>query len=65
MNTTAETLGNHLKRRRKTRPSPPKRAMVERATIERGNVIIAGNPAIARTIVGRKAAERQTKSQIG
>jgi len=46
-------------------PSPPKRAMAEEATIEKGNVIIVENPAIARTIVGRKVAERRTKSQIG
>ena len=37
----------------------------QKATIKRGNVIIAGNLAITRTIVGRKAVERQTKSQIG
>jgi len=39
--------------------------MVEKATIERGNVIIVENLAIARMIVGRKVAERRTKSQIG
>jgi len=39
--------------------------MVEKAIIERGNVIIVENPAITRMIVGRKVAERQIKSQIG
>ena len=65
MNMTAKTLGDPLKRKRKMWPSPLKRAMVEKATIERGNVIIVENLAIARMIVGRKVAERRTKSQIG
>ena len=46
-------------------PSPLKRAMAEKATIKRENIIIVGNLAIARTIVGRKVSERQMKSQIG
>ena len=36
-----------------------------KAMVRRGIVITVANPAIEKTIVGRKVVERRTKSQIG
>lgn len=42
-----------------------KKAMGEGAIVGRGVAIIVANLAITRTIVGKKGAGRQAKSQIG
>jgi hypothetical protein len=45
--------------------SQPMRATGGKAMVRRGIVITVANPAIGKTIVGRKVAERRTRSRIG